>query len=234
MGESGGGRRVARASIGRVLPADLHPFAALRLTVPDPDGDVELRTGDLEGVVELSRVAARGVHAEDAMPFAFPWSDCEPEERARRTLRWQLGGWASWTPQDWRIDFVVRRAGAVVGTQSLEARDFRVLREVTTGSWLGREHQGRGTGTLMRTAVLHLAFAGLGAVRARSDAFLDNPASLGVSRRLGYTDDGQRTVVRRDAPVVTQRLRLEAADWDDRARPAVQVDGLEPVLAALA
>ncbi|MEZ0493815.1 GNAT family N-acetyltransferase [Kineococcus sp. TBRC 1896] len=217
-----------------MLPVDLHPFAALRLTVPHPEGDVELRAGDLEGVVELSRVAAAGVHADDAMPFAFPWTDCAPDERARRTFRWQLGGWASWTPQDWRLDFVVRRAGVVVGTQSLEARDFRVLREVSTGSWLGRGHQARGTGTLMRTAVLHLAFAGLGAALARSDAFLDNPASLGVSRRLGYRDDGLRTLVRQGVPARTQRLRLDVADWRARARPGVRVEGLEPVLAALA
>jgi RimJ/RimL family protein N-acetyltransferase len=217
-----------------VLPVDLHPFAVLRLTVPHPEGDVELCTGDLEGVLALSRVAAAGVHADDAMPFANPWTDCDPVERARRTLQWQLLGWATWTPQDWRLDFVVRRAGVVVGTQSLEARDFRVLREVTTGSWLGREHQGRGTGTLMRAAVLHLAFEGLRAVRARSDAFLDNPASLAVSHRLGYRDDGRRTLVRQDAPVETQRLRLEAADWAARPRVPVHVDGLDPVLAALA
>ncbi|MEZ0164780.1 GNAT family N-acetyltransferase [Kineococcus sp. LSe6-4] len=216
-----------------MLPVDLHPFTALRLTVPDPGGDVELRTGDLDGVVELSRVAARGIHAEDAMPFAFPWSDCAPDERARRTFRWQLGGWASWTPQDWRLDFVVRRAGVVVGTQSLEARDFGVLGEVGTGSWLGREHQGRGTGTLMRAAVLHLAFAGLGAVRARSDAFEDNPASLRVSDRLGYRDAGRRTLVRQDRPAVSRRLHLDVADWSARPRPAVHVEGLEPVLAAL-
>ncbi len=38
----------------------------------------------------------------------------------------------------------------------------------------------------MRAAVLHLAFAGLEAEYADSDAFTDNAASLGVSRKLGY------------------------------------------------
>ena len=41
----------------------------------------------------------------------------------------------------------------------------------------------------MRAAVLHLAFDGLGARRAVSDAFEDNPGWLGVSRKLGYRDD---------------------------------------------
>lgn len=216
-----------------MLPVELHPFAGLRLLVPHPGGDVELRTGDVEGLVELAAVAARGVHDPGPSPFSAPWADCEPAERARRTLRWHLLGWAGWSPQDWRLDFVVRRGGAVVGTQSLEARDFPVLGEVVTGSWLGREHQGRGTGALMRAAVLHLAFDGLGAVCARSEAFLDNPRSLAVSRRLGYRDDGQRAVVRDGVRAVQQRLRLDAADRAARERPEVLVEGLVPVREAL-
>lgn len=216
-----------------MLPVELHPFAGLRLLVPHPEGDVELRTGDLAGLVDLAAVAARGVHPPGEMPFAVPWTDCDPAERARRTLRWQLLGWGGWSPAEWRLDFVVRRAGVVVGTQSLEATDFPVLREVGTGSWVGLEHQGRGTGPLMRAAVLHLAFAGLGAVCARSEAHLDNPRSLAVSRRLGYREDGQRRLLRGGGPVLSQRLRLDAADWAGRPRPEVRVEGLGPVLAAL-
>jgi RimJ/RimL family protein N-acetyltransferase len=216
-----------------VLPVDLHPFAALRLLVAHPDGDVELRTGDLDGLLELAAVAAGGVHAPDVMPFTEPWTDCEPAERARRTLRWQLSGWGGWSPQDWRLDFVVRRGGVVVGTQSLEATEFPVLREVVTGSWLGREHQGRGTGRLMRAAVLQLAFAGLGAQCARSDAYLDNPGSLGVSRRLGYREDGQRRTVRGGKVGVLQQLRLDVDDWARGLRPEVTLEGVEPAREAL-
>lgn len=216
-----------------MLPVDLHPFADLRLVVPHPDGDVDLRTGDLEGLVELAAVAARGVHAPDAMPFANPWTDCEPVERARRTLRWQLSGWGGWSPEEWRLDFVVRRGGVVVGTQSLEASAFPVLREVVTGSWLGLEHQGRGTGPLMRAAVLQLAFEGLGAVCARSDAYLDNPRSLAVSRRLGYREDGLRRTARAGSAAVLQRLRLDASDWAAGARREVHVEGLETAREAL-
>ncbi|WP_432541495.1 GNAT family N-acetyltransferase [Kineococcus sp. SYSU DK002] len=217
-----------------MLPTDLHPFAALRVLAPHPDGDVELRTGDLDGLVALAAVAARGVHADGEQPFAHPWTDCDPAERARRTLRWHLAGWGGWTPQDWRLDVVVRRGGVVVGTQSLEATGFGVLREVVTGSWLGLEHQGRGTGTPMRAAVLHLAFAGLGAVSARSEAYLDNPRSLGVSRRLGYRDDGRQRTVRAGRAAVQQRFRLDAADWAATPRPRVRLDGLDATRRALA
>ena len=57
----------------------------------------------------------------------------------------------------------------------------------------------------MRTAVLALAFEGLDAEIALTEAWSDNEASLGVSRSLGYLpngsvrhrrDDGRR----RDAP----------------------------------
>lgn len=216
-----------------MLPVDLHPFADLRLVVPHPEGDVELRTGDLDGVVELAAVAARGVHAPDVMPFANPWTDGEPAERARRTLRWQLSGWGGWSPEAWRLDFVVRRGGVVVGTQSLEANGFPVLREVVTGSWLGLGHQGRGTGPLMRAAVLHLAFEGFGAVCARSEAYLDNPRSLGVSRRLGYREDGQHRTVRGGDVAVQQRLRLDVADWAAGPRREVRLQGVEPARAAL-
>ena len=59
-----------------------------------------------------------------------------------------------------------------------------------TGSWLGRRFQGRGLGKEMRAAVLGFAFDGLGAEVAETSAFLDNLPSNGVSRALGYEENG--------------------------------------------
>jgi len=42
----------------------------------------------------------------------------------------------------------------------------------------------------MRAAVLHLAFAGLDADEAISGALEHNHASLAISHKLGYHDDG--------------------------------------------
>ncbi len=128
---------------------------------------------------------------------------------------------------DWRLELAVVRDGVVVGTQGLAARDFAVLREVNTGSWLGRRHQGQGIGTEMRAAVLHLAFAGLGAEQATSGAFDDNPASLGVSRKLGYRDDGIERHVIRGRPATIRRLRLTRAGWLAARSLPVQIEGLE-------
>ncbi len=57
---------------------------------------------------------------------------------------------------------------------------------MASGSWLTASAQGRGIGVEMRAAVLHLAFAGLGALEALTSAWEDNVASQRVSLRLGY------------------------------------------------
>jgi RimJ/RimL family protein N-acetyltransferase len=118
--------------------------------------------------------------------------------------------------------------GEVVGTQDLGGNDFAVTREVNSGSWLGRKHHGRGIGTEMRAAVLHLGFAGLGAETALSGAHTDNAASLGVSRKLGYVPDGLGRQAVRGRLEVEQRLRLDRATWAAARTVPVTIEGLEP------
>ncbi|WP_405635302.1 GNAT family N-acetyltransferase [Streptomyces sp. NBC_01178] len=199
------------------------PLYGLRLRTPR----LELRLPDLELLGELSAVAAGGVHDPDRMPFSVAWTDGKPEEVARSVFQHVLGTIASWSPQNWTLSLAVLHEGEVVGRQDLIGQNFGALREVETGSWLGLPHQGRGLGTEMRAAVLHLAFAGLGARYAVSAAMLDNPRSLGVSRRLGYTDDGLRAEVVREAPVTLQRLRLDRERWEAHRRVEVTVEGLD-------
>lgn len=107
------------------------------------------------------------------------------------------------------------------------AKDFAVTGEVSTGSWLGLAYQGRGIGTEMRAAAPHLAFAGLGARTAVSSAMTENPRSLGVSRRLGYLQDGLEVAALRRAPVTLQRLRLGRERWEEHRRVEVTVEGLD-------
>jgi hypothetical protein len=70
----------------------------------------------------------------------------------------------------------------------------------------------------MRAAVLHLAFAGLGAEFATTSAFTDNASSLGVSRKLGYLPDGIQRQVSQGRPAVLQLLRLDRAGWEAHQR----------------
>jgi RimJ/RimL family protein N-acetyltransferase len=202
---------------------DWWPLAQLRLETPG----LELRVPTESDLYALAGLAALGVHDPEVQPFAHPWTDVAPAERARGTLQYQWRQWAQWTPEKWALQLAVIRDGVVVGTQSMNAENFATLHEVSTGSWLGLEHQGRGTGTEMRAAVLHLAFEGLGADYARSAAFTDNPASLGVSRKLGYAEDGIERDVRRGQPAVTKRLRLDRATWQATARIPVTIHGLK-------
>jgi RimJ/RimL family protein N-acetyltransferase len=81
----------------------------------------------------------------------------------------------------------------------------------------------------MRQAICVTLFDHLGAEEITSAAFLDNPASLAVSRKLGYVDNGQIRRQRREGELaVTQQLILRP---DDLVRPMhpVQVEGAAAV-----
>jgi RimJ/RimL family protein N-acetyltransferase len=119
----------------------------------------------------------------------------------------------TWSPASWNLELAVESDGEVVGIQSLEAERFAALRTVDSGSWLIRAVRGRGIGVAMRMAVLGLAFDQLGAVAAVSSARADNLASLGVSRRIGYTDNGVSLTESADGVIELTHVRLLAADW---------------------
>lgn len=208
------------------MPTEHFPLLGLRLRTPR----LELRLPSPEELGALADVAAEGVHAPDTMPFMVPWTDRPPAEIARGVVQhhWLILG--QWTPDDWQLNFTVFHAGEVVGQQDLRARDLAVLRQVGTGSWLGRRHHGKGIGTEMRAAVLHLAFTGLGADEAISRAFADSRASLAVSRKLGYRDNGTARQVVRGAMTVEHRMRLTRADWEKHATTPVTIEGLAPCL----
>jgi RimJ/RimL family protein N-acetyltransferase len=126
------------------------------------------------------------------------------------------------------VEFAVLRGGEPLGIQAIDATDFAVTRELASGSWLGRRHHRQGVGTEMRAAVLHLAFAGLGAEWATSVSASDNAASIGVSRKLGYADDGIEVSVARGAARVDRRFRLDRATWAAHRSVPVEIEGLEP------
>ncbi len=134
---------------------------------------------------------------------------------------------ATWTAVDWVLNLVVEFEGAPIGSQTINASRFEVMRTVGTGSWLGRPFQRRGLGKEMRAAVLGFAFDGLGARIAESDAFLDNLASNGVSRSLGYRENGRGTLAPEGVARETQRFRMTVDDWRSQPRPALTIEGLE-------
>jgi RimJ/RimL family protein N-acetyltransferase len=206
--------------------ADQWPLFGLVLRTPR----LELRLPDLERLAELAELAKGGVHDPAVQPFVAEWTDAAPERVAVSVLQWSWGTWARWQPESWSLGLVAIAGGRVVGTQSIEANRFAGLREVGTGSWLGRAEHGKGYGTEMRAAVLELGFAGLGAQFATSEAFEDNHASYAVSRKLGYADDGISRHVIRNQPLISRRLRLDRAGWEAARTVPVTIEGLEPCL----
>lgn len=137
---------------------------------------------------------------------------------------------AQWRAEDWVLPFTVLHDGALVGVQALEGKDFAVRRVVDSYSWLLTGARGQGVGKRMRTAVLDLAFRGLGAEYAISEAYADNAASLGVSRSLGYAPNGFGVVKRDDGsgPVRMEHVVLTRAGWEPPW--PVHITGLEPCL----
>ncbi len=124
---------------------------------------LELRLPTDDELVELCTLARAGIHGPDEMPFAFPWSTKESPRFEREFAQYHWGARASWRPADWSLDLMAVRGGRPIGMQGIFAREYATFRTVKTGSWLGRDFQGRGLGKEMRAAILALAFDGLGA-----------------------------------------------------------------------
>ncbi len=82
----------------------------------------------------------------------------------------------------------------------------------------------------MRAAILHLAFAGLGALEATSGAWQDNTRSLGISEAHGYEHNGVDLKLRRGQSEPTVRLPLTRDRWERGRRDYIDLVGLEPCL----
>jgi RimJ/RimL family protein N-acetyltransferase len=175
----------------------------------------------------LIDVIDRGIHDPATTPFLNPFTDTPPPQRHRDSLQWWWSRRANWSPDDWCFNGAVVVDGILVGVQDLVAKNFSVLRTVNTGSWLGLEYQGQGLGREMRAAMLHLAFAGLGAVEAHSGAFHDNEASLATCRSLGYEENGDELVFRRGQRDRVIKMKLERAVWVSLRRDDIEIEGLD-------
>jgi RimJ/RimL family protein N-acetyltransferase len=210
-----------------------HPvWPLLDLTVRTPR--LELRYVDDELASELAQLAGRGVHDPAYMPFVLPWTDQPSPQLERSSMQWYWRARAETAPNRWHLMLAAIVDGVAIGTTSLDADDFPTLRQFESGSWLGREYQGRGLGKEMREATLHLGFEGLDAEYATTGAWHDNGPSLGVTRSLGYREEGRRRGVRRGEPTEMIAFRMHRDDWLQRLhRDDIVIEGLAPCLPLL-
>lgn len=181
-----------------------------------------------EELAAIADVAAQGLHRPDERPFLTPWTTLPSQQRALYIIQQHWAQRGGWSPEAWTLELGVFHAARPIGMVALRGRDFPVLREVKTSSWLGLEFHGQGFGTEARTALLHLAFEELGAVAALTEVFQNNAASQGVSRKLGYRHDGISRDVLEGRAAVSDRLRLTREDWNRTAHLPITVTGMEP------
>ena len=208
------------------------PDPPLLLEVSTPR--VRLRGASDELLEGLIPVVRDGVVDGDELPFDDPMSLYE--DSPTREWRWLRAVWRArggTEPSRWRLSFVVDVGGELLGMQDLIAEDFPTYAAVTTFSWLAPNARGRGVGREMRAAILHLAFAGLGAREASSEAFVDNAASNAVSRALGYEENGRTWATRRGQPFPLQRWTLSRDRWEATQRSDITLSGVEACLPVL-
>jgi RimJ/RimL family protein N-acetyltransferase len=205
------------------------PVLGLRVRTPR----LELRFPAPEELAELAELAVEGIHEPDLMPFGNPWTELPPDQLARRVIQRHWKTLSAIEPGSWALNLAVFMDGTPVGVQEVEADDFAIQRQVHSESWLGLRHQGQGIGTEMRAAMLHLAFAGLGAEEAVSVGYVHNHASLRVSRKLGYAENGIGRGISRGKVALEQRFRLTRAAWEEHRSVDATIEGLEPCLSLL-
>ena len=202
--------------------ADLHPVLGLTISA----GPLELRGLTDDDLVLLCALAERGVHPPEQMPFYFPWTAAAPGELTRNTAAYHWRARADFTVTSWDLELGVWHDGRLVGCQGIRTSNYLVTRTGETGSWLGAEHQGRGIGTMMRQAICAFVFDHLDAAEVTSGAFLDNPASLAVSRKVGYVENGRSRLKRRPGELAINQGLVLTPDRLVRGEHPLEVEGL--------
>ena len=185
--------------------AEIWPPSAVSITEHNLTLSV-VTDSDVPGLVDL---ALSGIHPPDVMPFAIPWSTADPDVLPGNMVRYFSSVRAEFRPEKFALIFAVRIDTNLIGVQTFHTTDFAVTRTGETGSWLGLPHQSKGYGTRMRRAVCAFAFDELHAAEVSSGAFLDNPASRAVSKKVGYLPNGTVRMRRREGELaINQKLVL--------------------------
>lgn len=203
--------------------ADIFPPLGLRVEA----GPVVLRPITDELLPALVELSMRGIHDPGAMPFFYPWTTAPAEEQPLNYARFHWGVRANWNRDLWDLEFAVEYEGELVGCQGFMTGSYLVTRTGETGSWLGREFQGRGIGTVMRQTICAFVFDHLDAEEITSAAYTDNPASNAVSRKVGYQPNGVLRKTRRLGEWHSSQQWVLTPQTFVRG-PALTVTGVEP------
>lgn len=195
-------------------------------------GPLTLRAMRDDDLPALAEAAASGIHSDDLRPFPNSWASGDAASLGRDlgSRYWKYR--ASLGSDEWALPLVARWNGRVVGVQGAEAASYPVLRTPDTFSWLAREVQGQGIGTLMRQAICALFFDELDAHQITSGAYADNPASAAVSHKVGYAPNGTKRELRDNTAALHQKFILNREAFI-RPMPPITISGASGVRALL-
>lgn len=196
---------------------------------------LELRGATDDLLERLAPVVRAGKATADPPPWddPSPFYEPDPDVRVQKWLQAVWRGRGTVRPERWRLSFVVIVDGEPVGMQDVIGDEFDSFGTVETSSWVSSDARQRGTGSETRSAILHLAFDGLGAEEAHSEAAVDNAGSNRVSERLGYERNGMAWATHQGQPVLGQRWRLMRETWAARRRNDISLSGVDECRAVL-
>ncbi len=192
--------------------------------------DLRIATDDLllRPMTEADQSALAGIQPLDLDldPSATRYAGVpEQVDRGIVTFQTYWKAYGTWKPESWKLPFAVFHGDALIGSQMLEGDDFQLLKVVDSASFLVAAARGKGFGKQMRLGVLALAFDCLDAEMAKTSAWHDNHASLGVSTALGYESNGETRHVRGDGVDRMLHLAMSRQTWLARAHSAgVMID----------
>ena len=203
----------------------LYPLFNMRVATPK----LELRAATDDLLEQLAPVVAAGHATAEPPPWDDPSSfyETDPDVRVQKWMQGIWRGRGTVTENRWRLHFVVIVDAQPVGMQDLIGDQFNVFGTVESSSWLATNMRQKGIGTEMRSAILHLAFEGLGAKEAQSEAALENAGSNGISERLGYERNGTSWATHQGRPVNGQRWLLQRTTWQASRRSDIALTGID-------
>lgn len=190
---------------------------------------LKLRPARDEDLFAMVEVAKEGLHNPNQIVFGDMWSNKSPEEMSKHLLQWNWKARGDWTAKRWTLSLAVFLDENVIGNACMFAQDFDPLRTFGTSSWIGSSHQGKGIGKEIRAAVLAFGFAGLSAVEARTNVLADNAPSIGVSKSLGYEENGKNMRLVGGKSVMGLTFKMPIETWENSLRDkyAVKIEGLD-------
>lgn len=203
--------------------AGVWPLLGMRLKT----ARLELAIADTRDLMNLAR-ASGDIQPADEPRYHKSYLYEPSPDRERHLLQKHWRALAHWKPTSWDLHLAIRLGGVAIGVQNMWANNFAVVRDVETGSWITRSHQGQGYGTEARAAILEFAFAHLGALEAHTSYVKGNIASETVSRKLGYVYNGRRAYDRDGVRTIEHCMLLDAAAWETHRVAGVSVEGVTP------